>query len=113
MLVCKLVNLQVPDVPRHVHRTFRDQLGQNICKDCHMVVIEPIFSSDDPRLQPVVEQFEPHPLPDVLVALYYDGPDYGLPRAPVAPYVREVASKEGDINRYNPEELWDKLAELV
>jgi hypothetical protein len=95
---------------RHTHHLYKDELGRDICSVCHMIVITPILSSDDPRLQPAVEY---HPLPDVLVALYYDGPEYGLPRAPVAPYVRDIAAKEGGINRYNPEELWDKLAKLV
>jgi hypothetical protein len=76
-----------------------------------MVVITPILSSDDQRLQPPPERYGP--LPEVLVTLYYDGPEYGLPRAPIAPYVRDVAAYEGDIERCDPEDLWDKLAEMV
>jgi len=95
---------------RHIHTTMKDQLGQNICTVCHAIVIEPIFSIDDPRLQPEPDFYR---LPDVLVALYYEGPEHGLPKAPVAPYVRDVAEFEGTINRYKPEELWDKLADLV
>jgi hypothetical protein len=95
---------------RHVHILVKDQLGQDVCSVCHQVVINPIFSSDDPRLQPP-EIF--YRLPDVLVTLYYEGPEYGLPRAPIAPYVRDIAEFEGQINRYDPQDLWDILAELV
>jgi hypothetical protein len=31
----------------------------------------------------------------------------------VAPYVRDVAALEGEINRYDPQMMWDILAELV
>src|SRR6516164_5284093 len=93
--------------PRHKHTPVRDQLGQNVCTVCHTVVIDPIFSSEDPRLQPEPVFFR---LPDVLVALFYEGPEYGYPRAPVAPYVRDVAALEGEINRYDPQLMWDILA---
>jgi hypothetical protein len=96
--------------PRHVHSPVKDQLGQEICSVCHMVIIHPIFDVDDPRLQPDITYYR---LPEVLVTLYYEGPEYGFPKAPVAPFVRDVAAFEGDVNRYNPEELWNKLADKV
>jgi len=48
-----------------------------------------------------------------LVALYHEGPEYGFQRAPVAPYIRDIAALEGEINRYNPQEMWDILADLA
>lgn len=95
---------------RHVHTLIKDAEGRDICSTCREAVIIPIMSSDDPRLQPE-EVF--YRLPDVLVALYYEGPEYGYPRAPVAPYVRDVAELEGELNRYDPQILWDELAELT
>lgn len=97
----------------HEHSTFRDQLGQNVCSVCGTIVIEPIFSSDDPRLQPPPPEPVYSPLPEVLIALYYAGPENGFPRAPVAPYVRDIAAREGDIGRYNADDLWEKLADLA
>jgi hypothetical protein len=98
---------------RHVHTPVKDELGHEICSVCRMVVITPILSSDDPRLHPPPEEIIWYPLPDVLIALYYAGPEYGWPKAPVAPYIRDVASFEGDITRFNPEELWDRLSEMT
>ena len=94
----------------HVHTTVKDSEGRDICSTCREVIINPITSVDDPRLQPE-ELF--YRLPDVLVALYYEGPEYGYPRAPVAPYIRDVAAYEGELNRYDPQIMWDELAELV
>jgi hypothetical protein len=93
---------------RHVHTPVKDPEGRDICSTCREAIITPILSSDDPRLQPE-EVF--YRLPDTLVVLYYDGPEYGFPRAPVAPYVRDVASFEGEINRYDPQDMWDILAD--
>jgi hypothetical protein len=96
----------------HEHITARDQLGQNVCTVCGTIVIEPIFSSDDPRLQPPAPEPVYAPTPEVLVALYYAGPENGYPRAPIAPYVRDIAAFEGNIKRYDPDELWEKLSAL-
>lgn len=95
---------------RHIHTPVKDSLGQEICSVCRTVVINPIFSSDDARLQPE-EVF--YRLPDVLIALYYTGPDYGYNSAPVAPYIRDIAAYEGELNRYDPQYLWDELADLT
>jgi hypothetical protein len=94
--------------PRHVHTPVKDPEGRDVCSTCRETVITPILSSDDPRLQPQPIFFR---LPDVLVQLYYEGPEFGFPRAPVAPYIRDVAALEGDINRYDPQYMWDALAE--
>jgi hypothetical protein len=95
---------------RHVHTLVKDSEGRDICSVCREAVINPIMDTDDPRLQPE-EVF--YRLPDVLVALYYEGPEFGYPRAPVAPYVRDIAAFEGELNRYDPQVMWDILAELV
>jgi hypothetical protein len=94
---------------RHVHIPVEED-GRSICSTCREVIITPIFSTDDPRLQPQ-EVF--YRLPDLLVALYHEGPEYGFQRAPVAPYIRDIAALEGEINRYNPQEMWDILADLA
>lgn len=94
----------------HAHTPVMDSEGHNICSTCREIIITPIMSSEDPRLQPE-EVF--YRLPDVLVALYYEGPEYGYPRAPVAPYIRDVAAHEGELNRYDPQYLWDELADLT
>jgi hypothetical protein len=96
---------------RHVHTPRGDGQGNQVCSVCNMVIITPILSSDDPRLQPEPERYGP--LPEILVTLYYDGPDYGLPRAPIAPYVRDIAAYEGELNRIDPKELWDRLLDMV
>jgi len=98
-------------VTHHTHTTVKDPLGHDLCTVCHQIVITPILSSDDPRLQPAEPNYPP--LPEMLVTLYYDGPDFGYYRAPVAPYVRDVASLEGNKARYNSEDLWDILSEKV
>jgi hypothetical protein len=94
---------------RHIHTPVKED-GRDICSTCREALITPILSTEDPRLQPE-EVF--YRLPEMLVTLYYDGPEYGLPRAPIAPYVRDVAALEGEINRYDPQEMWDILAELA
>ena len=94
----------------HTHTPVMDSEGHNICSTCREVVITPITSSDDPRLKPPEVFFR---LPDVLVALYYEGPEYGLSRAPVAPYIRDIAALEGELNRYDPQNMWDELADLT
>jgi len=35
---------------RHVHTPVRDNLGQMVCTSCRQIVLNPITSSDDPRL---------------------------------------------------------------
>jgi hypothetical protein len=106
---------------RHTHTTVPNSRGQEICTGCQQIITVPILSSEDPRLDgaglmrsghhdedygPV---FTPVPLPELLIWLYYDGPDYGFVRAPVAPYVEQIAILHGHRNETDGE-LWFRLS---
>lgn len=91
--------------PRHKHTLQTDRTGRDICTVCNQVVTKPILSSDDQRLVDAgfhrsggnyVEDLQTFPtLPEILIALYHNGPALGLPRAPVAWYIEVVAQEEG------------------
>jgi hypothetical protein len=89
---------------RHTHTPVRQSDGRDVCSACSQVIINPIRTSDDPRLQDAGyhrsggnqdDYSDMPPLPEVLLALYFNGPALGLPRAPVAPYIDIVAEEEG------------------
>jgi hypothetical protein len=104
----------------HVHSTVKNDQGQDICRSCGQIVITPILDFDDSRLQgagamrsPTVEYpDELPPLPIVLVTLYYDGPEYGYSKAPIAPYVELVAMKEEAVAGSVAEDFWFNLSKL-
>lgn len=106
----------------HVHHTVRTPRGQDICTSCGEIVITPILGFDDERLHggkpdvwgPEGYEFAPlelPPLPMVLITLYYDGPEYGYAKAPIAPYVELVAMREEAIAGSVPEDFWFKLSQ--
>lgn len=107
--------------PGHVHNITRSPRGEDMCTSCGEIVIQPILDHDDPRLhgagqmrspKPSVEyQDELPPLPILLITLYYDGPEYGYAKAPIAPYVETVALKEQAITGGIAEDFWHKLSE--
>lgn len=105
---------------RHTHTLIRNSAGQDICSGCWQVVTEPITSSDDPRLQGAGLMRSPHhnadnvivermPLPQLLIALYNEGPEFGFARAPAAPYVLAIielhVKRRDDLG-----ELWLELS---
>jgi hypothetical protein len=104
----------------HVHHIVRSPRGQDICTSCGEIVIKPILGWDDERLRGDVvpdvwgpegyEFAEWPPLPIVLITLYYDGPEYGYAKAPIAPYVELVAMREEAIAGSVPEDFWSKLS---
>ena len=109
----------------HVHHIVRSPRGQDICTSCGEIVIQPILGWDDERLKGANEiqhtdvwgpegyEFAPPelpPLPMVLITLYYDGPEYGYPKAPIAPYVELIAMREEAMAGSIPEDFWFKLS---
>jgi hypothetical protein len=113
---------------RHEHSPVPDGQGREICRFCHQVLVKPILSSDDPRLVDAGLNrsgsdddelgYAPlPPLPDLLIALYHEGPSFGLAKAPAAHYVHLAAQEEG--RRYENdiatlvgglEDMWTTLA---
>ena len=95
--------------PVHIHTPRRDSQGRDICTVCSSVVINPIISEDDPRLQGAglhrsgdaysnSQELEPIPLPFILINLYYDHD------APVPQYVNVI----GKMHNW-PNTIWDVL----
>lgn len=110
---------------QHQHTIRTDAQGRNICLVCNEIVINAITDQSDPRLHgsgevqhtdvwgPEGYEFAPKavPLPIILVTLYHDGPEYGYARAPLAPYVEQVALREESIAGAVDENFWDRLSE--
>jgi hypothetical protein len=104
----------------HAHHIVRTPRGQDVCTSCGEIVIKPILGWDDDRLQgqgpqagpsgPDAELAELPPLPILLITLYYDGPEYGYAKAPIAPYVEAVAMREEAIAGSVPEDFWSQLS---
>src|ERR1700757_3780323 len=104
---------------RHTHNPVSDHAGRQICSICHQVIIKPILSSDDPRLVDAglhrsggrYEEQRYPPLPEMLIALYFNGPALGLPRAPKAPYIDCVAQEAGRRSKGlgNLDDVWTDL----
>lgn len=99
---------------RHVHTPVEDSKGQMICTACSQIVVKPILSSEDPRLQGAGlhrsggEDFEiPFPLPLPVQLILMD--DWGWPEAPIAPYVVMVAQVAQDRGE-DVDDLWERLA---
>ncbi len=102
---------------RHIHTPVRNEKGENICTQCWQIIIRPIKSSDDERLEQSgfmrtpkedgddFEEFVPQPLPEILIALHQHGPEFGYRQAPVAPYIVDVLEE-------NPKDdnLWERLS---
>lgn len=108
---------------RHEHTLVRDSSGRDVCSVCRKVVIVPIKSADDPRLdgaglrrsgEDISDAMADdilciHSLPELLIALYHEGPEFGYAKAPVAPYVQQI------IDMYNTDaeeyDIWAILAQ--
>lgn len=111
--------------PQHTHRTRRNHQGQEVCLECHLILSNPILESDDERLVDAgfmrsehhIADNQPYgeypPLPEVLIALYYNGPALGLPSAPVAQYVEQTAiieTRKQNSMAYS-DDIWQNLYE--
>lgn len=125
-LVRKPFNPMTP--PNHKHSPVRDAAGREICSTCNQLIVHPITSSDDPRLQDAgfdrgnrqdIELAMP-PLPVVLITLYFNGQALGLATAPISWYVDNVAQEEGKRFEQHtttlvggPDDIWDELCKGI
>lgn len=101
---------------RHTHTTIRNAQGQEVCSSCHQIVITPITSSDDERLDDAGLMRSPHhdksvmwsvPLPEILIGVYNE-----LQGAfPIAPYLLTVISEleQRDADSLH-EGMWTELS---
>lgn len=97
---------------RHEHTLRTNERGQDVCMSCSKIVIKPITSSDDPRLEnaglhrsggQTQESPFPAPLSIQLISMYNESwGDF-----PVAPYLITVLEEHG---RRGGDPDWGHLA---
>lgn len=102
---------------RHEHTVATSIGGRDICY-CGQQIFKPITSSDDLRLETAGfmrsyketygEEYA-QPLPEVLIALHFEGHLYGYANAPIAPYV-ELIAREHEKRRCDSGDLWVALS---
>jgi len=100
---------------RHIHTPITNTRGQEVCSSCSQIIIKPITSSDDERLEGAGLMRSPHhdepnkwimALPEQLIGMYNELQG----EFPVAPYLLAVISdlEQRDTNALHPG-MWSEL----